>query len=295
MSNAELIEKYVIGKIKFVGNDDFHLYEFPSGKRQASVTTKNVLEKPFLYDYSAKVAFEYLEKEGFSKINYSNRSNYLAGAQQARRDILNHSSDNIGTPAHNAIEKYLLEWIATKTLPSDITHFVTKKYLFDNTLNKEIDVTDPRVYASVRSAEKWLRKMEHKIKPLFSEIRVGDERYSAGTVDFVFEFIETGELYILDWKTSNYMSDDYALQASAYAKFLEHMIGVKVGAFVAHLSKDKDEYEIYEVKNINKNYSAFKHMSKVYDWIQSSFDKLKKDITIYDTTGKKHTKSIRKC
>jgi len=295
MSNYQLILDNVIGKIKFVGNDDFHLYEFPSGKRQASVTTKNVLEKPFLYNYSAKVAFEYLENEGFSNINLSNRQNYLTGCYQARKDILNNSSDNIGTPAHDTIEKYLLEWIETKVLPSDITSFITKKYVFDDTLNKNVDVTDSRVYASARSAEKWLRKMSDKITPLFSEIRVGDERYSAGTVDFVFEMIDTGDLYILDWKTSNYMNDDYALQASAYAKMLEHMIGRKVGAFIAHLSKDKDEYEIYEVKNINKNYSAFKSMSKLYDWREDDFDKLIKDITIYDTTGKRDSKKLRKC
>jgi len=294
-SNKELIWDNVIGKIKFVGNEDFHLYEFESGKRQASVTTKNIMEKPFLYDYSAKVAFEYLEREGFSSIKPSNRNIYLANAIEARKVILRDSSDNVGTPAHEAIESYTLEWIKTGKLPSDITHFIEKKTIFDEELKEYKDVTDPRVYASARSAEKWLRKMEDKITPLFAEIRVGDDRYSAGTIDFVFEFKDSGDLYILDWKTSNQMNDDYALQASAYAKFLEHMIGRKVGAFIAHLSKEKDSYEIYEVKNIAKNYTAFKSMCKLYDWKYGKFDKLVRDITIYDTTGKTNSKRVRKC
>lgn len=295
-SNEKVIWDKVIGKIKFVGNDDFHLYEWiESGVRQASVTTKMILEKPFLYDYSAKKAFEYLEAEGFSSINLSNREIHLANAIDARRVVLRDSANNVGTPSHNVIEEYIRLWIKNGVLPNDITTYIKRQYVLDETLNRERDITDPRIYASVRSAEKWFRKMEHKIRPLFAEIIVGDERYSAGRIDFVFEFISDNSVHIMDWKTSNDVYDDNALQASAYANFLTHMTGLTVGAYVAHLSKERDEYKIYKVGDIRNTYSAFKSLCKVYDWKHNGRIKLIKDRTIYDTTRKKYTKSLRSC
>lgn len=296
ISNSQLICDKVIGKIKFVGNDDFHIYEFvESGVRQASVTTKNILEKPFLYDYSAKKAFEYLEAEGFSTITPSNRNIHLANAIDARKVILRDSSDNVGTPAHDVIERYLDDWIKFGKIPKDITNYINKVFIFDETLKKDIEVTDPRIYASVLSAENWCQRMDKRINPLFAEIIVGDERYSAGKIDFIFEWKDTKELVVVDWKTSNAVYDDMALQATAYAKFLEHMIGRKATAMIAHLSKERDSYEIYKVKDMAKNYVAFKSMCKLYDWKNNGRKKLAKDITIYDTTGEKNTKSVRIC
>lgn len=294
--NEKIIWDKVIGKIRFVGNDDFHLYEWvDSGLRQASVTTKMILEKPFLYDYSAKKAFEYLEAEGFSSINLSNREVHLANAINARKVVLKDSANNVGTPSHNVIEEYLEDWIKNGVLPKDITTYIKKEYLYDETLKVDKDITDPRIYASVRSAEKWFKKMEHKIRPLFVEIIVGDERYSAGKIDFVFEFISDESVHVMDWKTSNDVYDDNALQASAYANFLTHMTGIPVGAYVAHLSKERDEYKIYKVGDLKNTYSAFKSLCKVYDWKHNGREKLIKDRTIYDATGKRNSKSIREC
>ena len=295
-SNEQIIWDKVIGKIKFVGNDDFHLYEWvKSGVRQASVTTKMILEKPFLYDYSAKKAFEYLEAEGFSSINLSNRDIHLANAIDARKVVLRDSADNVGTPSHDVIEAYIKDWIKNGVLPNDITTYIDKKYVFDSELKKDIEVTDPRIYACVRSAENWFKKMKDKIRPLFAEIIVGDERYSAGKIDFVFEFIADNSINVMDWKTSNDVYDDNALQASAYANFLTHMTGLKVGAYVAHLSKDRDEYKIYKVGDLKNTYSAFKAVCKVYDWKHNGREKLIKDRTIYDTTGKRNATHLREC
>lgn len=294
-TNKQLIWDNVIGKIKFIGNEDFHLYEFENGVRQASVTTKNIMEKPFLYDYSAKKAFEYLESEGFNNIKPHNRTVHLANAIDARKVVLRDSADNVGTPSHDVIEKYIKHWIRYGKLAKDITTFIERKFVTDDETGIEAEVTDPRIYACVRSAENWCRKVQDKITPLFAEIIVGDERYSAGKIDFVFEWNDTKELCVLDWKTSNAIYDDYAIQATAYSKFLEHMIGRKVTAMIAHLSKDKDSYEIYTVNDMAKNYIAFKANCTIYDWLHNGREKLAKDITIYDTTGKRNSKSVRKC
>jgi len=245
--------------------DDGHFYRFiESGVLQPSVTTKlKVINKPHLLRWSIKMAVEYLEKEDRFELlkDPEHRNRVMVGAYEAHAQIRD-DAGSVGNDAHNAIENYIKDWVATKEKPKDIKDY------FDI-------YTDPRAIAAARAAEALFNK--HDIEPIAAEILVGDERYSAGQLDFLCRW--DGKLTLVDHKTTNQVSDHFALQVSAYKYFYEHMTGEKIEqAKILHLSKDYDKYTVYKVKNMPQAYKAFKGAVAIYDWQTNKKDKLEKDI-----------------
>lgn len=89
-----------------------------------------------------------------------------------------------------------------------------------------------------------------------------DEYGYAGTMDAVLETIhsKTGSriLTVLDWKTSNAMRNEYALQVAAYAKAYEERTGEKVAkALVVRFGKRSDTYEAKAVLDLDKSFDTF--------------------------------------
>lgn len=69
---------------------------------------------------------------------------------------------------------------------------------------------------------------------------------------------------ILDWKTSNGIYEEYALQVSAYAVAFEETFGVPVGeAHIVRFGKEKGDFEAKEISNLTVSYSAFHHASEL--------------------------------
>jgi hypothetical protein len=57
------------------------------------------------------------------------------------------------------------------------------------------------------------------------------------------------------------------------------MTGLKVKKVkILHLSKDSDKYTIYNIRNINKAWKAFKQVCGVYAWRQDKSSVLEKDV-----------------
>lgn len=237
-----------------------------TGVLQKSVTTKlsGTIPKPHLTRWAVKMGIEWLEKEDrFLKLsNESWREEMISGAQMAHLDVRD-DAGGVGHQAHEAIEKYILSWLQTGVKPTDIRLFAPLG-------------TDPRAIASMRAVEAFLSKND--VQPIATELLVGDDKYSAGTLDFLA--IMNGKLTLLDWKTSNAVDQiSYSLQVAAYKYFFESMTGLKIKQCkILHLSKDYDRFDVWKINNINKAWFVFKQLCSAYDWMYGQKDKIVKDI-----------------
>jgi len=255
----------VEGRVEARHDEYGHKYEF-NGKILTSVTTKlQRLNKPHLQKWKTVKAIEWLERE--------DRWERLKDPTLKREDIINAAlfapdsirddAGNVGTQAHNIIERYVNEWVSTGQMPVDIRNFC------------DMTKTDPRAIASARAAEAAFRK--HNVQPIACELLVGHPKWSAGTLDFLC--IWDGKLCLADFKTSNSVSDDYAMQTAAYKYMFEHMTKVKISTIkIMHFSKDNDSFTIYNVKKVSEAWKAFKAICTVDDWFNNRTKKLEKDI-----------------
>jgi len=236
-----------------------------TNKTQVSVTTKlQVISRPHLIPWAVKCgALWLMEGDRAQKLLNPNATEaMIQGMQMASTDIRD-SAGGLGTQAHNAIERYINEWTALGKLPEDIKAFA-----------KPTD--EAGAIASMRAAEKWFKSKD--IVPVVAEILVGNDKFSAGQLDFLC--LLDGELTLIDHKTSNSIDKNgYSMQVAAYKNFFEEMTGLKIKkAKILHLSKDYDKFEVWDVKNIPSAYKAFKFVCGLYDWMFSPKDKIIKDI-----------------
>eukprot|EP01113_Clastostelium_recurvatum_P008677 TRINITY_DN14118_c0_g1_i2.p1 TRINITY_DN14118_c0_g1~~TRINITY_DN14118_c0_g1_i2.p1 ORF type:complete len:183 (-),score=43.68 TRINITY_DN14118_c0_g1_i2:143-691(-) len=76
---------------------------------------------------------------------------------------------------------------------------------------------------------------------------------------------DKGGLVVLDWKTSNQFSSDYAYQVAAYAHAFEEMTGEKVDeAWVVRFDKAKPKYEVRKVKSLKQSFEIFHSALKLW-------------------------------
>lgn len=262
----KIIEEKVIGIYVPEHSALGHQYRnTKTNKLVTSVTTKlQAISRPHLIPWSVKMgALWLMEGDRAQKLlNPNSTEAMIQGMQMASTDIRD-TAGSTGTIAHNIIERYINLWI-TGNQPEDIKDLV------------DITKDNPASIASARAVQVMFKK--HNVVPIASELLVGNDNYSAGTLDFLC--LWDGKLAVLDWKTSNSVDkNSYSLQVAAYVKFFEEMTGLKIKeAKIVHLSKDYDKFELYNVKNIVQIYSVFKAVCKLYDFMYSKKDKLVKDI-----------------
>lgn len=263
----KIIEEKVIGVWEPCHDDYGHRYRnTKTSQVQRSVTTKigEVIAKNHLIPWSIKVAAEYLLQ--------GNRLNQFA-TERFRNDIIKgmqlapfdkrDSAGNIGSRTHDALERYINQFIADGIRPNNILDFM-------------LPDSDPRSIASARAAEQWFLK--NNVIPIVSELLVGNIKLSSGTLDFLA--IVNGRLTLVDHKTSNQIDKEgYSMQVSAYQHFFQEMTGIKIqDCKILLLSKDYDKYEIWKIKDTKKHYKAFKNVCALYDWKHDKKEKIIKDI-----------------
>lgn len=270
MNKVEKIQAIIKEKVtgiwepRHTTNGHFY-YNNKTGHLQASVTSKlgGVLSKPHLFKWGIKTAISWLlVDDRLERLRSESwREEMISGAMLAPTDIRDEAG-GVGGQAHSAIENWINQGIADGVMPEDITKFA-------------VENADPRAIAAMRAVQKLFR--EKNIIPICSEILVGDIRYSAGQLDFLC--LWENELCLVDWKSSNQVSQDYILQAVAYKKFFEAMTGLLIKKVkIAHISKDSDKYTIYKVSDFAKAFRAFKAVCAVYDWRNDKKSVLEKDI-----------------
>lgn len=262
-----IIAEKVSGKIVAAHDEFGHHYKLPSGVIVDSVTTKLILDKPHLVKWAIRMAFEWMEQDNrWQKLNITNRDTYLQGATLAHTDVRD-DAGSIGHQVHAVLEEYLNKWIASGLSPLDIKTFVKQDANY-------------RVFGATRSAEAGFKK--YQVIPVASELLVGSEKYKcAGTLDALMlnvSFPGFPELELWDFKSSNAVNDQYALQIAAYKKFFEDMTGLKIKRCrILHLDKTSDKFKFYNVPRLPQALKAFKAIATVYDWTKDGHKKLVED------------------
>ena len=161
-----------------------------------------------------------------------------------------------GTQVHELCEAYLLG--------EDLT------YLSSNSNPKY----PPHVWQMfLRFVEFW-----EEYNPTLIETEVhlfSDELKVAGTCDLIFEL--DGELWIVDWKTSNHLQSTYDLQVSVYGKMYEECYGKKPDRFgILWLKSNKRKgadgkiqgkgWEMHEPKrSYDENIDIFKTVQTLFN------------------------------
>jgi len=262
----EIIKLKVLGVWEKRHTEAGHRYaNLQTGHIVDSVTTQigAVIAKPHLIKWAIKMALNWLlEGDRLEKLrNIHSREEMFAGAMLAHTDFRDEAG-SVGSLAHSGVERWLNDGIASGVLSEDITKFAVVN-------------CDPRAIAAMRSVEKLFK--DKNITPIATELLVGDIRYSAGQLDSLV-FWEN-DLCLLDWKSSNQVSQEYILQAVAYLKFFESMTLLKIKKIkIVQMNKDQDKYTVYNVGNIAASWRAFKQLCGLYKWRKDRKNVLEKDV-----------------
>ena len=143
-----------------------------------------------------------------------------------------------------------------------------------NYLQHGIPMYHPNIWQMFMKFVEWWE--EYKPTLIEAEVHLfSDELKVAGTCDLVCEI--NGELWIIDFKTSNHLQTTYDLQTAMYAKCFEECFGKKVdrtGIFWLKSSKRKAAkgkmqgkgWEMYESsRTIEENLEIYKSVRALFD------------------------------
>lgn len=171
-------------------------------------------------------------------------------------DLLRNRAAKEGTEVHNAIERLLAgEIIQWQNLKGEAQYNLTVWRM----ILKFVDFYQT-----------------HKPETLGSEMFLYSDKYRyAGTTDYLCKL--NGEVWLIDFKTSNHLSKSYDLQLAAYAKALEELKGIhvdKAGVMWLKASTRKpsktpgvyqgDGWQIKQVENLEVDFEAFLDVYKIF-------------------------------
>jgi len=225
-----------------------HTYTLLStGKLVPGVTsiTKN-LDKPWLVSWAAKETVTYLEPRLEEIQACTTKKQYLEilkAAKNAHRRKAATARDH-GTLAHNWIEVYIGEKLGLN-------------------VPKYPELT-PEAESAVMAFREW--EWERQITWLASELVVGSETHEyGGKLDALAEI--GGAVTLVDWKTSNQISDEYFLQTAGYQIAVEEMGGRVDERLILRIDKRTGAFEAKAVPTpVDLDKSTFLALRQVSRW-----------------------------
>lgn len=269
-----IIQEKVVGRVASAPSplgehDQRHWYSIDGTAPGLSVTqVHGIISKPHLYKWYAMKALEKFVTF-MPVLDEENKKELMQKCVTAGEDTRD-DAGAVGTKGHDIAEEWLNIWIASGTRHPDI------RQLF-----REGD--DTRSIAFARSVQKFFE--DHpQYEPISSELKVGVAAtptlpFIAGTLDILLWNKGTEEVEVWDWKSSNQVSDSYALQVAAYRYAFEDMTGIKTAEFcgIVKGSKYSDKYEIFFVTDPDKALAAHKAASELYGYFEDGSEKLVPD------------------
>ena len=162
-----------------------------------------------------------------------------------------------------------------------------------NFLKNGYPMYDPKIWQMFLSFVDWWETYNPTL--IETEVHIfSDELKVAGTCDMVCEI--DGELWIIDFKTSNHLQTTYDLQTAVYGKCYEECYGKKADRYgVLWLKSSKrgpkdgamqgKGWEMYESKRTqDENIDIFKTVKRLFDL---EFPRHKPVFTEFKTTAKR--------
>tara|TARA_Y100000310_G_scaffold344943_1_gene460661 strand:- start:4428 stop:5186 length:759 start_codon:yes stop_codon:yes gene_type:complete len=224
------------------------------GLELPNVTTlTNVLDKPALVGWAERVGIAAMREQ--VKETLTTRvivhptdewlDNCAANAKGATRREVDVAADK-GTSIHALIEE-VIKGVLIPVIPPEYQQPIANFVLWYNNSN--------------------IATLE------FSEVMVYSAKYRyAGTVDAVGR-TKDGQLILLDWKTSNGLYKETALQLAAYCQAYCEMNGIlhpdEVILTAVRIGKDRPEFETKTVTNFYSSLSGFLACMNIAEWNKS--------------------------
>ena len=195
-------------------------------------TTEKIekLESPYSFEGNPVPRVTSILSEMLHEEHLMTWANNVGLYQRKKHTEYSEKACNIGTYAHEGFE------IAVKEGIIDIRFFP-----FDRLqIPQELYIP---VHNAIESFMKWWKNIKdnHTVEIIMQEVPLVCKWYG-GTVDCVMKI--DGEVYIIDYKTSNYPSYKYHLQIAAYSIILENVYNINVdGSIILLLSKNSVAFE----------------------------------------------------
>ena len=216
------------------------------GVRLPNVTSIcNVLDKPALVGWAERMGIEEMGRLVLD--NYFDASlleimpALMEKAKGASRRVKDTAAEH-GTEIHSIIENIINPsafgpLVVPQPYRQAIDNFAT---WYNNSGLESVDFTETFVYSK--------------------SMQVG------GTIDAIGHYPD-GSIAILDWKTSNGLYAETAMQLCAYAQCYTETFGLEWDKLIAvRLGKDHPDFEVKEVPNFTETIDGFKACLAAYKW-----------------------------
>jgi hypothetical protein len=112
----------------------------------------------------------------------------------------------------------------------------------------------------------WDWEKENPIKPLMLEKQMVHEKLGyGGTIDCLAQRLDTGEIVLIDFKTSKAIYSEMFYQLAAYEELLAHKDILIAKSMILRIGRDDIEgFEVREAGNLSNHFELFKHCLEIY-------------------------------
>jgi len=257
------MNKLKIKKVPITFDEEKHAYTCTlNNELFTGVTTiLNVRSKEFLKWWTVKMAVKYLGWFDPKEFNKKDGMEYLSSKLEKIKKFTPEKWYEILTEAKNAHTKRSKEALVA----GSIAHDWIESYIKGE---KKDTPKDEKAASAIKAFLDW--ESQHKVEWLASELLVGSMIHKyAGTCDFVANI--DGILTLGDFKTSNQISEDVALQTAGYWLALDEMLikGAKrpEQRAVLRIPKDGKEFEYQRIDtDLEFDKEVFLHLREAHRW-----------------------------
>jgi len=208
------------------------IYKNDNGKRLRSVTT--IISSELGWNKMPLIAW-------YTKLAMQGQDPYVE-LQTAGR---------IGTLTHEMVEANILSTMGEPEKKIDLDKYSTSE--------------KAQARIAYKSYCLWHEDIKDHIEFLQTEVSLVSEKYQfGGTFDAIARI--DGKNYLVDFKTSNAIYQEYVIQLAAYRQLWSEHSDLKIhGGIILKLSKDEVNFEQKRVliKDLNKGWSLFKLLLKI--------------------------------
>jgi hypothetical protein len=260
--------KFYDGEIEIffdAGPHVYYLFDKDGDRRNLDgvTTVLQVINKPFLKAWAAKVCVEYLKEHliapngGLRNLSTEELHILLQEAKGQHKVHLEKAGD-IGTLAHDCLEKNIKKAIAENGGVVSKLWFLPDNYIGQTDANDSLTAQyAEKAFNCVQAAFGWMQahnvRFTHTERKIYSRILdVAGTLDGLALVDSCSDPMCRGcrgrtwknERVVLDWKSSNQLSIDYALQTAVYLFAHVEEFGEQIGArWVLRLGKESGDFE----------------------------------------------------
>lgn len=227
-------------EVKLIADGKQHFYQIGSDETyHPGVTTilGAAIPKPALLPWSLKMMGENVKAELMNlkePLNEVVIDKIVAAGKQIYKKVASDAAD-LGSRAHKAI---------------------------DNIIKGETPIVTEDIAPCVEAFREWNKSSGLTIE--LGDTRLGSRLFGyGGSLDMLA--LRGNDPVLIDLKTSKGIWPEMGFQISAYAKAFQETFGVEVKeALILRVGKDKAEFEVKKLSNLNETFQGFLAALKLY-------------------------------